>query len=290
MSEKINYCLKCFKTESHCKCEQKKSIILLDTNMVDIITILNKKGYETKFCCESHPYQYMPSLYILFQNDMSCLKDSIPESFHIDTDNKRLIKICKSIKAKKEGLKDLLEWSIKLPDISKLKRRVDKMQNTCIQIRIDKETKKRIEGFIRERPVTLSELVRILLIEEIENPKLDYSKFDPCRKTSIVKKTTLAVVLPDVMIDILRELAKRKRASISIYTAIVLGEMLEEDEVWNTSLAVPLPEGKKSVVQIRIPENIKNSYTTIASERGSSCSSLVAHVILKYLKGIGYTF
>ena len=92
--------------------------------------------------------------------------------------------------------------------------------------------RQRIEGFIRERPVTLSELVRILLIEEIENPKLDYSKFDPCRKTSIVKKTTLAVVLPDVMIDILRELAKRKRASISIYTAIVLGEMLEEDEVW----------------------------------------------------------
>lgn len=126
MPERINYCLNCFKTESHCKCEQKKSIILLDTNMVDIITILNKKGYETKFCCESHPYQYMPSLYILFRNDMSCLKDDIPKSFHIDTDNKRLIKICKSIKEKKDGLKDLLEWVIKLPDISKIKRRENK--------------------------------------------------------------------------------------------------------------------------------------------------------------------
>ena len=164
------------------------------------------------------------------------------------------------------------------------------MQNTCIQIRIDKETKKRVDEFIRNSPATLSEVIRLLLIEEIENPRLDYSKFNPCRKSSIVKKKMLAVVLPNVMRDILGELAKRKRASISNYTAIVLGEMLEEDEVRNTSLAVPLPEGEKSLVQIRIPETVKNDYVAIASERGSSCSSLVAHVILKYLKGLGYTF
>ena len=139
-------------------------------------------------------------------------------------------------------------------------------------------------------PATLSEVIHLLLMEEIENPRLDYSKFNLCRKSSIVKKTTLAVHLLDVMIDILAELAKRKRASISSYTAIVLGEMLEDDEVWNTSLAVHLPKGEKSLVQIRILETVKNRYAAIASERGLSCSSLVAHVILKHLKGLGYTF
>lgn len=119
---KTNYCLNCLTTEQHCKCEHKKNITLLDDNMIDIITILNKKGYKTKFCCESHPYQYMPNLYVMFQKDISCQKDNIPESFHIDMENKRLIKICKSIKAKKDGLKYLLKWCIELPEFNELER------------------------------------------------------------------------------------------------------------------------------------------------------------------------
>ena len=164
------------------------------------------------------------------------------------------------------------------------------MQTSCIQIRIDKETKKRVDDFIRQCPATLSEVVRLLLIEEIENPRLDYSKFNPCRKGSIVKKTTFAFTLPDVMKDVLGELAKSNRASVSTYTAIILGDMLDDDEVKNTSLALPLPEGKKSLVQIRVPETVKNQYDSIASERGSSTSSLVAHVLLRQLKLLGYTF
>lgn len=164
------------------------------------------------------------------------------------------------------------------------------MQNTCIQIRIDKETKKRVDEFILKCPATLSEVIRALLVAEIENPRLDYSSFNPCRKSSIVKKTTLAVNLPESMKDALSELSKRKRLSISIYTAILLGDMVEEDEIRNTSLALPLPEDKKVLVQIRVPETVKNELDTIASEKGSSCSSLVSHVVLKHLKILGYDF
>ena len=164
------------------------------------------------------------------------------------------------------------------------------MQTSCIQVRIDKETRKKVDDFIRKCPATLSEVVRLLLIEEMKNPRLDYSQFNPCRKGSIVKKVTLAVTLPEVMKDTLSELAKRKRASVSTYTAIVLGDMLEDDEVKNTSLATPLPEGKRILVQVRVPETVKAQYDAIAGERCSSCSSVVAHVLLKHLKLLGYTF
>ena len=164
------------------------------------------------------------------------------------------------------------------------------MQTTCIQIRIDKETKKKVDEFIMKCPATLSEVIRMLLIEEMNNPRLDYSNLNPCRKSSIVKKTTLAVNMPESIKNVLSELAKRKRSSISIYTAILLGDMLEDDEVRNTSLALPLPEDKKVLVQIRVPETVKNGYDAIASEKGASCSSLVSHVILKYLKNLGYDF
>ena len=122
MSTETNYCLKCLTVEKNCKCEPKRNIVSIDNNMINIITILNKKGYKTSFCCESHPLKYMPSLYILFKDDMSCLKGNLPKSFRIDTGNKRLIKFCMSIREKKDGLKDLIDWCVELPSFSELEK------------------------------------------------------------------------------------------------------------------------------------------------------------------------
>ena len=186
---------------------------------------------------------------------------------------------------KKTGLESLLKWCISLPDISEFET-----DTTCMEIQIGKDTKKRVEDFIKDSPVTFSEFIRLLLIQEMENPKLDYLNLNPYKKRSTAKKTTFTVKLPKVMKDVLGELAKRKRVSISSYTAVVLEDMLEEDEVQNTRIFGPLPKGEKSLVQIKIPEDVKDEYKAIARKRNSSSSVLVTRVILKYLEGLGYTF
>ena len=118
MSERTNYCISCFKTEENCKCKSKEYIILLDNNMVNIISILNKKGYTTKYCCESHPHEYIPNLYVMFWRDMSCVFKELPKLFCIDMDGRRLIKVCKTQKDKDIGLRDLSEWCVKLSKFS----------------------------------------------------------------------------------------------------------------------------------------------------------------------------
>ena len=285
MSEEVKYCTKCFKTEADCKCGQDRYFVLLDINMVDIIRTLNEKGYQTQYCCESHPEKYRPSLYIMFSKDIRFLGKNLPKSFQLDRNGRTLKKLCMCMRDKKTGLESLLKWCISLPDISEFET-----DTTCMEIQIGKDTKKRVEDFIKDSPVTFSEFIRLLLIQEMENPKLDYLNLNPYKKRSSAKKTTFTVKLPKVMKDVLGELAKRKRVSISSYTAVVLEDMLEEDEVQNTRIFGPLPKGEKSLVQIKIPEDVKDEYKAIARKRNSSSSVLVTRVILKYLEGLGYTF
>lgn len=69
-------CSTCFK--QRCNCENK-TLIQIDQKMASIIKMLNKKGYKTVYCCESH-YKYSLSLYIFFSNDYFSDVE-IPEGF-----------------------------------------------------------------------------------------------------------------------------------------------------------------------------------------------------------------
>lgn len=53
----VQMCKCCFKRVEECECKKTKSYrtIEIDENMVDIISRLNRKGYETGYCCEGHP-------------------------------------------------------------------------------------------------------------------------------------------------------------------------------------------------------------------------------------------
>ena len=69
-------CNQCFKQK--CNCENK-CLIDIDRQMTGIVKTLNKKGYKTMYCCESH-FKYSLSIYVGFIknyfNDME-----IPEGF-----------------------------------------------------------------------------------------------------------------------------------------------------------------------------------------------------------------
>lgn len=63
-----NYvCPYCFYTLDKCTCENYPhySIIWVDKGIQEIIRILNEKGYDTQYCCESH--EPMDKIYIMFR-------------------------------------------------------------------------------------------------------------------------------------------------------------------------------------------------------------------------------
>ena len=49
-----------------CECGESSNLIEIDANIVEVISILNKIGYETKYCCEGHHGFIMP--YIQFKD------------------------------------------------------------------------------------------------------------------------------------------------------------------------------------------------------------------------------
>jgi hypothetical protein len=61
------YCLKCSCIKDHCRCGNK-NFIEIDDNFVDIITTLNKKGYETQFSCGGHVGISRNCMYIVVKN------------------------------------------------------------------------------------------------------------------------------------------------------------------------------------------------------------------------------
>lgn len=76
-------CSKCFdivyfKCHKCTKCEN----IEIDSKLAFQISILNKKGYKTKFCCSGHALDEWVSSYIYFEDKI----DSCPEDWYIDDD------------------------------------------------------------------------------------------------------------------------------------------------------------------------------------------------------------
>ena len=125
-----NYvCPRCWHQIHECTCDlyPPSELIMIDINIQDIIRILNKKGYQTRACCESH-FGYSYSIYIAFTYDYSF---EPPEGFNYaksrsaisytykknEYENKELFE-----RIKAEKLKILLEWVWLLSENPSLKR------------------------------------------------------------------------------------------------------------------------------------------------------------------------
>ena len=57
-------------------------LVQIDEMLLTTISVLNKKGYHTKFCCSGHVYDTFPQTYIYFTGDVK-LPD-IPEGFRYE--------------------------------------------------------------------------------------------------------------------------------------------------------------------------------------------------------------
>lgn len=83
-------CSKCFdilysKYHKCTKCDfnnHEEVNIEIDSKLAFQISILNKKGYTTKFCCSGHALDEWVSSYIYFEDKI----DSCPEDWYIDND------------------------------------------------------------------------------------------------------------------------------------------------------------------------------------------------------------
>ena len=111
----------------YCKCPSCKTedlFIELDTNIAKAISIFNKKGYKTLYCCEGHKYtenyyDYIAS-YIYFK-DRSILEyiDYLPETWFLDytniMDSGDIIIRSESFHCFDEAMMDILQFAINLP-------------------------------------------------------------------------------------------------------------------------------------------------------------------------------
>ena len=78
MHKLYDVCVNCWHKEQYCKCD-KKRLESIDYNMISILSILNKKGYKTKYCCGGHSEKSFIYIYINFQGDYNFLM--LPEGF-----------------------------------------------------------------------------------------------------------------------------------------------------------------------------------------------------------------
>ena len=126
-----NYvCPVCWHQLQDCECEMYPpwSLTMIDVNMQEIVRILNRKGYQTISCCESH-WNDNHSVYVSFPMDYHF---EIPEGF---ASVKRNTSVCYMYKkadnkdketfegVKAEKLRILLEWAKTLPENPSLFRR-----------------------------------------------------------------------------------------------------------------------------------------------------------------------
>lgn len=102
-------------------------LIILDNNIAPSISLLNKKGFYTNFCCEGHLYDngVIDTSYIYFKND--CIMkylDHLPKPWELDMsfyhDRNHCIINCRftDIEKQKQGISDLYEFVKSLPDIA----------------------------------------------------------------------------------------------------------------------------------------------------------------------------
>ena len=106
-----------YHTDKCTNCNLAHKLITLDPNLADIISILNKKGFYTNFCCESHKDNGI-SGYIYFQ-DMKILdyEHLLPDSVYVDLNDLRdhLAIIRWEYCNKTEALIGLLQFVEQLP-------------------------------------------------------------------------------------------------------------------------------------------------------------------------------
>lgn len=105
----------------NCKCKDV-NMIQLDPNIAETISVLNKKGYSTKFCCEGHGYG---GAYVYFNNDEIMKKmfdtifNTLPSSWYLDLNNFKESKII--IRSDENeypnNILELNEWADSLPDV-----------------------------------------------------------------------------------------------------------------------------------------------------------------------------
>ena len=80
-------CDKCFNRLSECECSDSHGWFDVDKSIFDIISVLNKKGYYTEYCCGGHVdieqlrNKYQPNLYIKFKRESYRKLVEIPDFF-----------------------------------------------------------------------------------------------------------------------------------------------------------------------------------------------------------------
>lgn len=120
----IAICSNCFNEKDKCNCEHKW-FVDIDEGILECIKILNKKGYKTIACCESHtPYDNM---YIFFNGNFD-FGNTIPIPEGFTKQRKRQIiehlygRNCTNFEEEKEKhLAILLEWCNGLRDLNEVK-------------------------------------------------------------------------------------------------------------------------------------------------------------------------
>ena len=100
-------------------CENRVVGIELDPNIAEDISILNKKGYTTKYCCEGHisDHQYITSPYIYFNNMHYDIAKNLPKTWCVDNDYDGFIIRGDISNPKKKILEDLHKMVEKLPEV-----------------------------------------------------------------------------------------------------------------------------------------------------------------------------
>ena len=118
----LNYvCYNCFETLDRCHCNiyPPEHLIMIDRNIQEHIRRLNRKGYRTISCCESH-YKRQSRLYISFAFEYNF--NTAPSEFRYDKSKRGFFYDVKGKSEtefenkKMEKLNDFLEWIISLPE------------------------------------------------------------------------------------------------------------------------------------------------------------------------------
>ena len=101
-------------------CENRVVGIELDPNIAEDISILNKKGYTTKYCCEGHisDHQYISAPYIYFNNTHDDITKNLPKTWNVDTEYDHFVIRGDINNSKKKILEDLHKMVEELQEVS----------------------------------------------------------------------------------------------------------------------------------------------------------------------------